>query len=620
MRYVAVLDGVWVALAGFGSAALTCTVREEFLGWDAEVKRRRLPLLVGNQRLCVLPAGRRPHLASAVLGACLRRVGADYAARFGHPVLAVETFTDPARHTGACYAAAGFRPVGPTSGYARTRGTKISHGLPKIYWFKPLHPDAAALLAADFDVTVLPLLTPGGRSRMSLSHPDLNQLDLASDDGGLLAALAGVSDGRKPRGKRHELASILAVAVCAVLAGADGRRQIAQYARTLPQPALARLGVRYNRRLRAYLPPSYSTIRLAFDHLDPDTFDRCVSAWLYQQVNAGNLTPTQLQQLIIALDGKTVRGATKAGDPLHLFAAITHDTGTVVAQTAVPSKKGEGSQLAPVLDQIAELRATNPTHTDPTATTHPATDPGADRPSPSPHDDDHDDHHGGQPTGPDPADDPRPASTNTQPAGKLAQVLITADALHTTRASAKRIIRDGGGYILVVKGNQPHLYTQLDSLPWNNVPVADHTISTGHGRRDERILKVLPADRVEGLTFPGVKTVFLLERYRYDKTGKMTSAAAVLGITTCTTTDLPPAKLAAAIRGHWGIEVLHWLRDLTFKEDSSTLRKGPAPRILATLRNLAISLLRLFGYDNIAAARRDLAWDHNGLALDLIGV
>jgi len=600
MRYVAVLDGQWVAVAGFGSAALSCTVREQFLGWDTELRLRRLPLLVASQRLCVLPAGRRPHLASAVLGACLRRLSSDYAQRFGHPVLAVETFTDPARHTGACYAAAGFSAVGQTAGYARNRGTKLAHGVPKTYWFKPLHPRAAALLAAAFDVTVLPLLTPGGRSQVSMTRPDLNLLDLASADGGLLAALDSVIDGRKNRGKRHQLASILAVAVCAVLAGADGRHQIAQYAGKLPQPALERIGVGYNKRLRRYVPPSYSTIRLALANLDPDTFDRCVSSWLYRQVMAGNLSAAQMQHLLVALDGKTVRGATKAGDPLHLFAAIMHSTGTVVAQTAVPSKKGEGTQLAPVLDQIAQLRATGPHHDDPHHDRH----------------DDADRH--------DPQQDDGPAAAHpageSQPRGKLAKVLVTVDALHTTKASANRITGDGGNYILVVKGNQPRLFAQLDALPWADVPVAAHSTAKGHGRRDERILKVLPASTVEGLTFPGVKTVFLLERYRYNKNGEMTSAAAVLGITSCDTTELPPADLAAAIRGHWGIEILHWVRDVTFKEDSSTLRKGPAPRVLATLRNLAISLLRLFGYDNIAAGRRDVAWDHDGLALDLIGV
>ncbi len=59
---------------------------------------------------------------------------------------------------------------------------------------------------------------------------------------------------------------------------------------------------------------------------------------------------------------------------------------------------------------------------------------------------------------------------------------------------------------------------------------------------------------------------------------------------------------------------------MTFNEDSSTLRKGSAPRVMSTLRNLAISLLRLFGFDNIAAARRQIGWNHNDLVLDLIGM
>jgi predicted transposase YbfD/YdcC len=589
IRYVAVLDGQWVALAGFGSAALTCTVREEFVGWDVRLRRRRLPLLVSSQRFCVLP-GARPHLASAVLGACLARLSADYQHRFDHPVLAAETFTDPARHTGACYAAAGFTPIGPTAGYARNRGTKISHGVPKMYWFKNLHPNAARLLAADFDVTVLPLLSPGGRSRMRHVCPDLNNVDITGDDG-LLGALAGVTDPRKARGIRHDLAAILAVAVCAVLSGADGLVAIADYAATMPQGALARLGVRCNQRLGCYLPPSYSTLRRAFkDHVDPGAFDQAVSAWLYRQVLAGNITAAQLEHLIVALDGKTVRGATNAGDPLHLFAAIIHGTGTVIAQTAVPTKKGEGTQLAPALDQIAQLRAQH----------------------------DHSPQHDDEPPGG--HDDDPPAAAGQARPGKLAKIIVTADALHTTRASAQRITGDGGNYILIAKGNQPKLYQALDQIDWNAIPVSHTTNDTGHGRRDERILKVTDAGQVPGLAFPGVKQVFLLERYRYDKNGKLISAAAVLGITSCTKTELTAPGLATAIRGHWSIEVLHWLRDMTFHEDSSALRKGSAPRVMSTLRNLAISLLRLFGFDNIAAARRQIGWNHNSLALDLIGM
>src|SRR5664280_3437190 len=82
------------------------------------------------------------HTASAFLAACLRRVSGDYQDRWGHPVLAVESFTDPARHRGTCYAAAGFTALGSTTGYARTGGGSESytfHGQPKTYWLKPLH-------------------------------------------------------------------------------------------------------------------------------------------------------------------------------------------------------------------------------------------------------------------------------------------------------------------------------------------------------------------------------------------------------------------------------------------------------------------------------------------------
>jgi hypothetical protein len=156
LRYVATVEGVWVALVGFGSAALSCPVREELLGWDPELRLRRLGLITASQRFCVLPAGRRPGLASAVLGGCLRRLPADHLAVWGHPVLVVETFTDPSRHTGSCYAAAGFTPVGPSAGYARNRGTKIRHGRPKVYWLRPLHRHGLDALSAAFDSLWVP--------------------------------------------------------------------------------------------------------------------------------------------------------------------------------------------------------------------------------------------------------------------------------------------------------------------------------------------------------------------------------------------------------------------------------------------------------------------------------
>jgi len=188
MRYVAVLDGVWVALATFGSAVLRCPVREAHIGWSPRQRAGSLDYVVANQRFCVLPAGRVPNLASAVLGRILRRIDADYRRVHGLAVLAVETFTDPSRHAGTCYAAAGFTPVGATGGYGRRRGAEhyTFHGQPKIYWLRPLHRHALAVLAGGFPS---PLLCFPPRR-------DLIELNVV-EFGSLRRHLSGVSDGRK---------------------------------------------------------------------------------------------------------------------------------------------------------------------------------------------------------------------------------------------------------------------------------------------------------------------------------------------------------------------------------------------------------------------------------------
>ncbi len=74
--------------------------------------------------------------------------------------------------------------------------------------------------------------------------------------------------------------------------------------------------------------------------------------------------------------------------------------------------------------------------------------------------------------------------------------------------------------------------------------------------------------------------------------------------------DAGPATLAAWVRGHWEIENrLHWVRDVTYQEDKSMVRTGNAPRVMASLRSLAISLLRIDRHSNIAAANRHHARD-----------
>ncbi|MGB8381612.1 MAG: Druantia anti-phage system protein DruA [Dermatophilaceae bacterium] len=225
MRYVAVLDGQWVALVGFGSAALHCAARDRFVGWSREQQYARLQHVINNQRFCVLPAGRRPNLASAVLARVLRRVGADYLAVHGHRVVAVETFTDPSRHTGACYAAANFRLVGDTVGFSRIAGSYHHHGRRKRAWLYLLRKDAPELLSSTFPHPLL--------SRKE-QVADLNTLALAGD-GGLLGALEKLTDPRAKRGVRHHVAAILTMTAAATLAGCATSARSPTSSRTCPR-------------------------------------------------------------------------------------------------------------------------------------------------------------------------------------------------------------------------------------------------------------------------------------------------------------------------------------------------------------------------------------------------
>lgn len=88
MRYVALnAQGEWLAGIGFGAAALACRPRDAFIGWSDDQHFRRLRYVTNNQRFCVLPAGRRPNLASNVLAKTLRRLPADFERRWGHSVV-----------------------------------------------------------------------------------------------------------------------------------------------------------------------------------------------------------------------------------------------------------------------------------------------------------------------------------------------------------------------------------------------------------------------------------------------------------------------------------------------------------------------------------------------------
>ena len=295
IRHVAVLDGEWVALAGYGSAVLRCTARDQVIGWSDADRIDRLPMLAGNQRFCVLPGARRPHLASAVLARSLARLAGDYLAVHNQIVLAAETFTDPARHTGACYAAVGFAVAGPTSGYGRAAGGRgyCFHGQVKQCWLRELRPGGLAALGA---LAPSPLFSP---------PPPAAWLDLSATQVASLCTYlkARLADPRCARGIRHDHAATAAITAAALLAGHRSTATIAGYAGRLGQDALKVFGARWSARHGGYIPPSESGFRRFSGALPPGALAQAIGGWLAGQAGAGALDARQARRLAARLPG-----------------------------------------------------------------------------------------------------------------------------------------------------------------------------------------------------------------------------------------------------------------------------------------------------------------------------
>ena len=338
----------------------------------------------------------------------------------------------------------------------------------------------------------------------------------------LLDLLAQVPDPRKKRGRRHALAGLLAVGIAAVIAGSRSFAAIGQWAGDAGPDVLAALGADRG-------PAEESTYRRAFTLVSADVLDRVLGAWLWTRaVRAGG-------RLVIAIDGKTVRGAkSKGGKAPHLVAALAHGVGAVLGQVAVDEKSNEIPAVRELLKAFADL----------------------------------------------------------------AGVILTIDAMHTQHDTANAILARQADYVMTVKANMPTLYRQLKQLPWTGVP-SFSSVSTDHGRRARRTIKAVLAPA--WIEFEGAAQVAQLRR-TVTKNGKKTVEVVYL-ITSVH--DAGPSVLAAWVRSHWEIENrLLWVRDVTYLEDKSLIRTGNAPRVMASLRSLAISLLRLDGHDNIAAANR----------------
>ena len=334
LRYVALLGDELVALLAWGAAALCNEPRDRHLGWDRPTKAQGLHQVVNNVRFVRFPWATAPHLASRILGANLRRLSADWDARYGHRILLAETFVDRSRFAGTCYRASNWRYVGETKGWSKQGVHYSFHGQPKAVFVYPLHRRASELLGKPPSSTLAACGNPETSMR-TLQHEEL-PLEGAQ---GLFALLGSITDPRHRRGVRHPIQSVLAVAVCATLAGAKSFGAIHEWAADQTRELRLRLRCWRGR------APSERTLRRVMLSLDAEHVDAKLGQWF-----------ASLQQLAgrgLALDGKTLRGSREGNQTgVHLLAAVVHGSGQVVAQIRVDGKTNEITRVAPLLSEL----------------------------------------------------------------------------------------------------------------------------------------------------------------------------------------------------------------------------------------------------------------------------
>jgi predicted transposase YbfD/YdcC len=377
-------------------------------------------------------------------------------------------------------------------------------------------------------------------SRLQLWQ-EINANGVVYDLSSLFAYLEKLSDPRQARGKRYHLTTLLVIIFLAKLCGQDRPVEMADWAENHADELAQLL------KLKRTWMPHHNTIRRVFQNiLDEAEFDRLVQDYQQQQTEGG-------EQL--AMDGKTLRG-TRIPDvePAdQVLSVYDVQTQRVMAEEMVDQKENEIVAAPKALERV-----------------------------------------------------------------RIEGKIITADALHAQRALSTQIVERGGDYLWVVKENQERLYQDIERLFASDQPkpgfgkftsdfLQAQTVNKGHGRLEKRQIQTstLLNDYAD---WPGLGQVYRLERhFTWLRRGKVikTSHEVEYGITSLTREKASPKRVMQIRRKHWLIETgLHYRRDVTFREDATHMTKGASGRILATIHNVVLALIKQAGFLNAAQARR----------------
>ncbi len=363
-------------------------------------------------------------------------------------------------------------------------------------------------------------------------------------------AFAHIPDPRRKQGTRYSVAAILSLAVVAILANHTSVLAIAEWAGRQTRHVRRALGFRRD------TSPHQTTIQRLLARLDPQDLAAAVER-VFEQRGPGEVRPRGSQG--VALDGKAQRGRLRHGatptHPVHAVTAFCHDLGGVLAQLVVDAKQHE-AELTVAPDALRQI-----------------------------------DWHGR---------------------------VLTGDALYCQQALCTQVVEAGGDYLLLVKENQPTLLADIVQVftpltaeeqartgvhTVHPLPLTTYrTVEKGHGRLEERVIRVT-SELAGYSSWPYLAQVF--EYTRTWTTKGVSKQEVSYGITSLPAEVSEAADLAALKRGHWQVENgLHYVKDVTLREDASQTYVGNGADVFAMLRNIVVSLIRRDGHRDIAAQLR----------------
>ena len=311
LRYVVESREHAIAFLSFSAPAIKLKGRDRWIGWDDEQRRRRLPLIIQNSRFLILPWVNVKNLASKILSLATKQLADDWQASFGIQPLLVETFVDRC-FSGTGYRAAGWIRLGETAGFSRdSEGFYKHNGNPKALWIKSLSPDTQKILTSEKmpDLYQKSELAPNPvKSAGRLTSGVLDSL---------YASMQQIEDERGSKGKRHRLATCLAVLVCGTMAGCTSLAECHVVGESLNQTQRRRLKMHRHPATKKYIVPSHTTLWRTLSKLDPLSLEIAIMNWF--GTNIDSLPPA------MAIDGKAIRGTLDSKNMgLHVITAVPH--------------------------------------------------------------------------------------------------------------------------------------------------------------------------------------------------------------------------------------------------------------------------------------------------------